>query len=562
MQQKTGFARSSIFLVFLALTACGGGGSNPPGSTPSAPSPPTNVTAAAGNAQVTIRWDSVSGASSYDLYRATAAGVTKANYASLPGGTKRENVASPLVQTSLTNGTAYHFVVTALNSGGESAESSEVSATPSGGAGGTSPGTLDATFDGDGKVTTPIGSGADEIHALALQADGKIVVAGYAWNGSNDDFALARYNTNGTLDTTFGAGGKVVTPIGASNDQANALALQADGKMVVAGYSASGFGGSPGLNWDFALARYNTNGTLDTAFGTGGKVVTAISGCNLASCGDDVAHAVAIQSDGKIVAAGYYTDVATPLVWHIALVRYNTNGTLDTAFGSGGKVTTAVRDEDIAHAVAIQPDGKIVVAGESASLGDYSDFALVRYNANGTLDTTFGTGGKVTTANAGQDIAFALKLQQVGTETKIVVAGGTASATFLIEPAQFTLARYNANGTLDTAFGTGGKTITPIGGKDTSQAIALQADGKIVAAGYSAVSLGPDFDFAVARYNANGSQDTTFGSSGKVTTSFGTDDDRAFAVAVQADGKIVAAGYSGSSSAAGTRNFVLARYLP
>ena len=147
-------------------------------------------------------------------------------------------------------------------------------------------------------------------------------------------------------------------------------------------------------------------------------------------------------------------------------------------------------------------------------------------------------------------------------ETKIVVAGGTASATFLIEPAQFTLARYNANGTLDTAFGTGGKTITPIGGKDTSQAIALQADGKIVAAGYSAVSLGPDFDFAVARYNANGSQDTTFGSSGKVTTSFGTDDDRAFAVAVQADGKIVAAGYSGSSSAAGTRNFVLARYLP
>jgi len=99
-------------------------------------------------------------------------------------------------------------------------------------------------------------------------------------------------------------------------------------------------------------------------------------------------------------------------------------------------------------------------------------------------------------------------------------------------------------------------------GKDISQSIAFQADGKIVAAGYSAVSLGPDFDFAVARYNANGSQDTTFGSSGKVTTSFGTDDDRAFAVAVQADGKIVAAGYSGSSSAAGTRNFVLARYLP
>jgi uncharacterized delta-60 repeat protein len=239
-------------------------------------------------------------------------------------------------------------------------------------------GTLDTTFGTNGKVTTSIGSGSvyDYAYALGIQpvgmSDVKIVVAGYSSNGSKYNFALVMYNTDGSLDTGFGAAltGIVTTSIGSSYDAAHALGIQSDGtsdfKIVVAGSSANG------SKYNFALVRYNKDGSLDTTFGNNGIVTTPI-GSNF-----DAAYALGIQpADGSIVAAGYSGNGSN---YDFALVKYNTNGSLDTGFGAGGIVTTPIgNDDDKAFALGIQPaDGRIVVAGYSL-IGSNDDFALVRY---------------------------------------------------------------------------------------------------------------------------------------------------------------------------------------
>jgi uncharacterized delta-60 repeat protein len=248
------------------------------------------------------------------------------------------------------------------------------------------------------------------------------VAAGSSKNGSNYDFALARYNTDGTLDTNFGTGGKVITAIGSSTDVAESVAIQSDGKIVAAGFSNNG------SNNDFALVRYNTNGTLDTTFDSDGKVTTAIGSAN------DVAYSVAIQSDGKIVAAGYSRSGGSND--DFALVRYNTDGSLDTSFDSDGKVTTAIGgSNDYAESVTIQSDGKIVAAGHSYMSSNY-DFTLARYNTDGTLDTSFGTNGKVATAIGGSDdVAYSVAIQSDG---KIVAAGYSYNGSNF----KFALVRY------------------------------------------------------------------------------------------------------------------------
>ena len=401
------------------------------------------------------------------------------------------------------------------------------------------PGSLDTSFGtgGTGTVTTPIGTSNDHANAVAIQPDGKIVAAGVSDNGSNIDFALVRYNTDGSLDTTFNnTTGKVTTPIGADNDEAYAVAIQPDGKIVAAGYSDNG------SNLEFALARYNTNGNLDTTFNTTGKVTTTIG------TDDNVADAVAIQPDGKIVAAGWSDNGSNA---HFTLVRYDTNGSLDTSFGTGGKVTTPIgTDKDVAIAVAIQPNGKIVAAGYSDNGGNW-DFALVRYNIDGSLDASFGTGGKVTTPiGTGQDIAYAVAIQPDG---RIVAAGNSLNGSNYDD---FALARYNINGSLDATFNTTGRVTTPIGTYDDyAYDVAIQPDGKIVAAGYS--YNGSNYVFALVRYNTDGNLDTSFGTGGRVVSPIGSGEDQALAVAIQPDGKIVAAGYSYNGS---NDDFAVARY--
>jgi len=407
------------------------------------------------------------------------------------------------------------------------------------------PGDLDPTFGtlgSGGKVFTAIGTAEDRAYSVAIQFDGKIVAAGYSNNGSDDDFALVRYNSNGTLDPTFDSDGKVTTAIGSSRDRAYAVTIQSDGKIIAAGESDDGSG------YDFALVRYTTDGSLDATFDSDGKVITSMS-----SAAFEAVYSLAIQPDGKIVAAGY--SQVSGGNDDFALARYNTDGTLDTTFDSDGKVTTTfgipATSSERAYSMAIQSDGKIVAAGGSqGDPGVFSEFALVRYNSDGTLDTTFDSDGKVTTPiGSDHGIAQSVAIQSDG---KLVAAGSSSNGTAL----EFAVVRYNADGSLDTTFDSDGKVTTAIGGlTETAYSVAIQPDGRIVAAGRS--YNGNDYDFALVRYNTDGTLDTTFGSDGKVTTPFGSGHNIARAVRVQSDSKILVAGY-GEGGAYDL--FVLMRY--
>ena len=384
---------------------------------------------------------------------------------------------------------------------------------------------------GTGSAVTDIGTSTDGAMDLIEQPDGKYLVAGYGAVGGSFDFTLVRYNEDGTLDTSFGSGGVVTTSFTAGNDVGQGVALQSDGKIIVAGYNS---------NYDFAVARYNVDGTLDTSFGTGGTVTTSVGGTY------DFGYKVVVQGDGKIVVAG---TSRIGSFYDRSLVRYNTDGSLDTGFGTGGMVITAISpDNDGATDVVLQTDGKILVAGQSNN-GSDTDFAVTRYNTDGSLDTSFGTGGIVTTPiGAGDDAAESIVLQSDG---KIVVGGWTVGSDN-----DFAVVRDNSDGSLDTSFGTGGKVTAAIGvGDDRAYDVSLQADGKILVTGRS--DMGTSYDFSLLRYNADGSLDTTFGTGGVVTTDVGSNADYGYSVLQKSDGTILVAGHTSNGI---TSDFGLVRY--
>jgi uncharacterized delta-60 repeat protein len=390
-------------------------------------------------------------------------------------------------------------------------------------------GSLDPIFGGDGKVTTNFTRGSDEGIGVAIQSDQKIVAAGDI-AGQGGRFALARYNADGTLDVSFSGDGKVATNFTAGFDGAFDVAVQADGKIVAVGFAA-GSGGR------FALARYDSDGTLDVTFGGDGRVTTNFG------AGLDVAFGIALQTDEKIVVTGRVGGGGG----RIAVARYNVDGSRDTSFSTDGKVATDfTAGDDRADLLAVQADGKIVAAGTANTFRTSARFALVRYNADGSLDASFSGDGKVTTNfTAGFDGAFSVAVQS---DQKIIAAGQAFGS--------MGLARYNSDGTLDVTFGGDGKVTTNFTSElDYADDLELDADGRIVAAG-SARFFG-DSRFALARYNTDGTLDTAFSGDGKVTTNFTSGRDRAFNVAIQADGNIVAVGRAGG----GGGRFALARYL-
>jgi len=388
-------------------------------------------------------------------------------------------------------------------------------------------GYLDLPFGNGGIVTTDFGSMADYCFSVAMQSDGKIVAAGHSFNGFDFDVALVRYNNDGSLDNSFGSLGMVNTAIASDDDYGASVAIQSDGKIVVAG--SANFGSAGG----FALVRYNSNGSLDNNFGSGGIVTTAFG--NYGASG----NSVTIQSDGKIVVAGTSNNGSDD---DFALARYNSDGNLDTSFGSLGMVTTAIgSDDDYGASVDIQSDGKIVVAGTGNGTGNYGlgEFAIVRYNSNGSLDNNFGTGGIVTTAiGSFGDYGRSVAIQSDG---KIVVAGSKGENYG--NPGDFALVRYTGNGSLDNSFGSGGIVTTAIGSfGGWGGSVAINSNGKIVVAGTGDPG-NPGF-FALVQYNSDGSQDNSFGYGGIVTTAVGNVDSYGNSVVIQNDGKIVVAGLS------------------
>lgn len=399
-----------------------------------------------------------------------------------------------------------------------------------------SAGDLDPSFDMDGKVTTAIGD-SSFANAVAVQSDGRLIVVGGSSAGDTD-FAIIRYNTDGSLDPTFGGGdGIVTTDFSSTLAVATSVAIQSDGKIVVAGYAVDP---SPGGDIDFAVARYNTDGSADPSFNGGGSLLTDFGN------GDDIAGGVAIQSNGMIVVAGTAGGV------DFGVARYQSNGILDPMFDTDGLVTTDFEGSfDGANAVIVQPGGNIVAAG-FAAVGGELEMALVRYDTNGALDTGFAGTGKVT-VNFGlgnEEQAFGLAVQSDG---KLVAAGYSQD---LGGDSNFALARFNPNGTLDAGFdGDGQLTTNFVGSPEFARGVAVQTDGKIVAGGDAFDGIG--FNIALARYNTDGSLDSGFGAGGLVTTDFAASDDQGFGVAIQGDGKIVVAGptFDGVSA-----SFAVARY--
>jgi uncharacterized delta-60 repeat protein/gliding motility-associated-like protein len=406
------------------------------------------------------------------------------------------------------------------------------------------PGTLDQDFGTQGGYTrTSFFNGGAGFHGIAIQSDGKIVAAGDEHKGSKAVFALARYNSDGRLDTSFGSGGKIFTDFDGGNDRARRVAVQKNGKIVVAGYTYNG------KNYDFAIVRYNHDGKLDNGFGDRGKVITAFGDRN------DLARSMVLQPDGMILVAGEFWKEENVVSSDFVLARYKSNGKLDEKFGSDGSVITDFGEgDDKARSVVVQADGKIIVAGQSY-ISRKGFFSLVRYNPNGSLDTSFGDRGDgkvVTDVGASENLGISLALQPDG---KILLTGEANNGNNL----DFALARYNSNGRLDTSFGSGGKVLTDFGGSnDHGRSIVLQADGKIIVAGQT--RNGNREDAALARYNPNGSLDTSFGEreNGKVATDFGGVNESINAAAIVGE-RLLVVGNTGAD--ADTEDALIAAYL-
>lgn len=404
-------------------------------------------------------------------------------------------------------------------------------------------GSLDTGFGTAGKVFTQFGTSQDEGRAIAIQPDGKIVVAGFMNPGFfNYDIAVARYNADGSLDTGFGNSGKVTINIGTQTngngtvDAANALVLLSDGSMLVAGQTTKDGNG------DFVVVKLQSNGVIPANFGIGG-IVKFNAGTN-----SDSAYSIVEQPDGKILVGG---DGGGPTV-----VKLNSDGSVDTTFGTSGRTTVANINAFQGTAMVLHPNGNIIIAGTSVT--GNTDVVLMRLSPIGVIDPTFGFFGTATvTFSTGNDYPHALAVQSDG---KILVFGDSHNGS----NRDFAVARFSAAGALDTTFDTDGMVTTPISTlDDIAFAGVVQPDGKIIAAGRASNGVASDPNFALVRYNSNGSLDTTFGTGGKVTTamSFNDNDDVVYGVGLQADGKIVAAGQSNSLGANTAQDFALARYL-
>lgn len=408
-------------------------------------------------------------------------------------------------------------------------------ATPAEGA----PGDLDPTFRHDGTVITNLTPWNENVGDVAIQGNGKIVVVGrVSSRGGYGAFAVVRYRPDGRLDERFGGDGVITTNIARREDAASAVAIQSDGTIVVAGTAT--VAGRDAI----VVARYRRAGGLDRSFGDAGTVIVDVA----VGDGNEVADDVAIQSDGKIVILG--TTFATH---DFALARLDPSGTLDPTFHGDGTVTTGFGGAlAAASAVAIQSDGKIVAAGQSWTLAGFDGIHVVRYESDGYVDLGFGIDGVATAeftegTDGGGDGVGAIAIQPDGAIVVAGDAGGAAEYT-----SRFGLARFDEHGSLDPSFRGDGTAVTNFTRWDDSASdLAIQADGMIVAVGVAGFGWGRQATFALARYRTDGMLDTSFGEDGKLRTRVGGVQPGqqieivgswAKAVALQADGRIVLAG--------------------
>jgi uncharacterized delta-60 repeat protein len=388
-------------------------------------------------------------------------------------------------------------------------------------------GDLDASFGAGGVVNEAAPFSGH--YSVVVQPDGKILVAGHLFlSNFTNDYAVMRYNADGSLDSSFGTGGRISADVNDKNDILPTLLLQPDGKFVLVGISKN----EQDRNI-IALLRYHANGAPDTTFGAGGRTLSAFT--TSGTRGDTPSDAV-LQADGKIVVTGGWNGTA------FCVARWNANGTLDTNFGMGGNLcaNTSPAGTGLTSSIAMQADGKIIVSGNfTTSFTNPFDFIVFRFNQNGTLDTSFdGDGYARTDLNGGNDAALSILVQPDGK----IVAVGSARAVNAPDTG-YGLVRYNADGSLDASFGAAGKALTTFaGGEGFTEDFpaALQANGKIVV-GRTRRRESPNFgnESQIARFNPGGSLDNAFGAGGQIVfTPLSSVKD----LILQPDGKIVAVG--------------------
>jgi uncharacterized delta-60 repeat protein len=398
-------------------------------------------------------------------------------------------------------------------------------------------GTLDGDFDGDGRVTTALLSGDNKANCLAIQPNGYIVAAGSTISsgaGASTNYAMVRYRPDGSLDNTFSLNGKADFGIApAADDDAEAIAILPDGKFLVAGNSATASGTR------FSALLLNPNGTsFDGSFGTNGKLL--LESVNF------IFSSMVIQPDGKIVAAGYSNNGQN---FDFTVLRLLANGTLDNTFSGDGRAVIPIgpNTTDFGFAVALQPDGKILVAGSSYSTA--RAMALVRLNPNGSLDNSFSFDGKLNTLIGSSSTANAVIVQSDG---KIVVAGQIENTPGVFK--DMALVRYNPDGTLDPNFQGDGRRTIALQGDDLGIDLLLQSDGKLILIGAS----GGEKGMVAVRLMPDGSNDVSFGLAGFAFANFDE-----FATPTQAvitpNNRLVIAGYKRGGNS--YFEFALAQFL-
>ncbi|HBG70582.1 MAG: hypothetical protein A2W93_02330 [Bacteroidetes bacterium GWF2_43_63] len=400
------------------------------------------------------------------------------------------------------------------------------------------PGTPDASFGNNGIVITEVTTGFNSGNAVAIQADGKIVVVGESGMPGDYDMSFARYNYNGDLDNTFANSGILSFGVADVSNYASDVVIQPDGKIVAAGRT---FNGS---SCNIAVVRLNSDGSPDVSFASNGILLLDLGA-------SEVIESVALQSDGKILVGGYMGTSSDDFT----LMRINTNGAPDSTFGTNGVVTTQFGSKDsFIEELAVQSDGKIVAVGMTFDANSDYIFAAARYNDDGSPDASFGTTGKATyNVGDGHDFALAVCIQPDG---KILLGGHSWITNSPVLQYDMAIVRINADGTLDNTFGTAGiATARIIDAENYAYGMVLQPDGKICLAGYTLENYS-EANIALVRFNADGSKDNSFATAGVVTTNINAED-YASCVALQQDGKIVVAGYTDETY---TSKFVVTRY--
>lgn len=405
-------------------------------------------------------------------------------------------------------------------------------------------GTLDPSFGNAGLVNNFVASRSDQPNCMAIQSDGKILVGGFAYYdtiANHYGFALVRYNTNGTVDSTFNITGKVITNVnGSTNACAYKIAVAPNNKIILSGFAT--FGSQNKI----ATIRYLPNGAIDSTFGNNGIVITAIGTM------DDRCTSMLLQPDGKMLLAGITK--SAPTVYSFAIARYDSTGTLDTTFSNDGINTTSLNGNNAtSNSVAMQQDGSYYVFGSVTNITT-TLFAMTRYLPNGNLDASFATNG-IASYSPGNGFVNSGAKVIIQPDKKLLLYG---NATFS-GLSKMVVMRLDSNAAaVDITFGSSGVASIAFASLPFSASdLALQTDGKIVATGF--IQNTSNKDFAVVRLQANGTLDSTFGTNGRVITTFGNNNDVPAAIAIQADEKIVVAGET-TNSFTNTSYFALARY--